>query len=178
MRRLPLVLVLLAPAAAGTASEQKVQPPQQVAKAQSQTSADWYTRGGWDRTAFNRNVQIEHPGRTAFRTKGRFSVEVVPSGEKGDVVLRFFDATGTPIAQVPGHVRGIGPTQSARTRPGGEMSNQWNRTQKWADAGFDAASPFAAKALADGSVKVEFRSSKFPGLFIEGTLPVAPHAAR
>ena len=174
MRRLSLVLVLALPAAVDAAEEK---PAAAVVQAPVSSAHNWYTRGGWDRAAFNRSVQVDTPGRTALKSKGRYSLEAVMNGERGDVVLRFFDAAGAPLVQVPAHVRGI-EMHEAAAGPNGAAARNWASGQKWSDAGFDDASPFVSKTLADGSVHVELRSSKYPGLFIEGTVPAVQRTAR
>ncbi len=168
MRRSPLLAVLAMPLVAA-AAETKVAPA--VVKGRPTSTITWNARGGWDKTAFNRSVQIDEIGRSAFRMKGRYSLEVVGAGEKGDVELRFFDASGAPVAQVTGHVRGIGERERGLATRNPAAAGQWSKSEKWSDAGFDAASPFATRKLADGSVRVELRSSKHQGLFIEATLP-------
>lgn len=174
MRARSLVLALVLPATIHAAEEK---PAAAVVQGPIASAHNWYTRGGWDRAAFNRSVQVDAPGKTALKTKGRYSLEAVMNGERGDVVLRFFDASGAPLAQVPAHVRGI-EMHEAAAGPHGAAARNWTSGQKWSDAGFDDASPFASKVLGDGSVRVELRSSKFPGLLIEGTLPAVQRGAR
>jgi hypothetical protein len=174
MRHLSLLLVLALPVAVNAAEEK---PAASVVQAPVASARNWSMRGGWDSAAFNRSVQVDAPGRSALKSKGKYSLEVVASGERGDVLLRFFDAAGAPLAQVPAHVRGVEQHETA-SAPKGAVASAWQSGQKWSDAGFDGASPFASKALGDGSVRVELRSSKYPGLFIEGTLPAVQRTAR
>ena len=141
----------------------------------------WQSQGTtWEGAAFNRKVTIDQAGRTALTGGGTFSLEVVGRGG-GNVLLRFFDGTGRHVLEVPGKVHGHegAPAKEVlRNKPAGAQGTNWYSQEGFRAAGFDAASPFSSKALGDGSVRVELRSSKFPGLFIDGTLPAAHHQKR
>lgn len=179
MRRHVLVLAAVLASSAARAAEKQpasstvspAAPARAAAPVAPASHLSWYSRGNWDRATFNRSVQIDAPGKTALKSKGRFSLEVVMKGERGDVQLRFFDAAGAPLAQVPGKVHGIEKHEATATGKSRAAGGTWAGDQKWSDAGFDGTSPFSAHVLADGSVRFELRSSKFQGLVIDGTLP-------